>query len=292
MLIIGSHVSLSAPNYLLDAVKLAISYKANTFMFYTGAPQNTKRKSISEFKVNEAKELMKKHGIDINNVVIHAPYIVNLANSINDSTFSLAVSFLKQEIERVEKIGIKYLILHPGSHVNAGKQVGLDQIVKGLNEVLNDDLEVVICLESMSGKGSELGKSFIELKYLIDNVKNNHRLAICLDTCHLHDAGYDIANNFDEVLAEFDKVIGLDYLKVFHINDSKNKRGAHKDRHENIGYGYIGFDALCKIVNHPKLTKVIKILETPWVDDKPFYQKEIEMLKNKKFEEGYRDNEI
>lgn len=291
MLYIGSHVSMSAPDYLVQSVRDAISYGANTFMFYTGAPQNTKRTAISQLKIDEAKKLMEANGIDINNLVVHAPYIINLANTTNESTFELAVSFLKEEIKRVEVIGAQYLVLHPGSHVKAGVEVGLQQIVKGLNEVLEADSSVYICLESMSGKGSELGRNFNELKYIIDNVKNNHLLKICLDTCHLHDAGYDLSD-FDHVLNEFDGIIGLDYLKVFHINDSKNEKGAHKDRHANLGYGYIGFDTLNKIVNHPKLDNVIKILETPWHENKPYYKKEIAMLKNQQYEEGFLNHEV
>lgn len=292
MLYIGSHVSMSAPNYLIQAVEDALSYNANTFMFYTGAPQNTVRKRIDELKVEEAKQLMKDNGIDIKNIVVHAPYIINLANTLKPETFELAVSFLKKEIERVAAIGAQYLVLHPGSHVKAGSEIGLKQIVKGLNEVLDKDSTVYICLETMAGKGSELGKSFEELKYIIDNVENNHLLMVCLDTCHIHDAGYDIKNNFEGVLEEFDKIIGLARLKVIHINDSKNIQGAAKDRHANIGYGQIGFEALNNVVNHSKLANVIKILETPWYEKKPYYKKEIEMLRNQKFEEGFLENEI
>ncbi|MDH6604142.1 dephospho-CoA kinase [Bacilli bacterium PM5-9] len=291
-LIIGSHVSMSAPNYILGCVKEAISYNANTFMFYTGAPQNTKRRAIDELKVEEAKKLMLENNIDINNIVVHAPYIINLANTIKPDIFDLAKAFLKDEIKRVEKIGAQYLILHPGSHVKAGEQIGLDRIVEGLNAVLDTDSTVYICLETMSGKGSELGYNFEQLAYIINNVKNNHLLMVCLDTCHIHDAGYDIVSNFDQVLDDFDRIIGLEKLKVIHINDSKNDRGASKDRHANVGYGMIGFDALKNIVNHPKLSNVIKILETPWHDGKPYYKKEIEMFRKQKFEEGYLDNEI
>ncbi|WP_423364601.1 deoxyribonuclease IV [Mycoplasma sp. P36-A1] len=291
MLKIGSHVGMSAPDYLEQAVKDAVSYNANTFMFYTGAPQNTRRKPISDLHIEEAKILMEKNNIDINDIVVHSPYIINLANTIKPETFELAVSFLIQEIDRVEQIGAKYLVLHPGSHVKAGEQVGLDQIVKGLNESLKHDQKVEICLETMAGKGSELGISFEQIKYLIDNVDNNHLLKVCLDTCHLHDAGYDL-NDFDRILKEFDEIIGLDKLKVIHVNDSKNIKGAKKDRHANLGYGEIGFETLCKIVNHPKLNDVIKILETPWHEGKPYYKKEIEMLRSKKYDAGYLENEI
>lgn len=290
MLLIGSHVSMKAPDYLLQSVKDALDYNANTFMFYTGAPQNTRRKPIEDLKVDEAIELMKKNNIDFSNVIIHAPYIINLANTTNPATFEIAVSFLQEEIKRVEAMKAKYLVLHPGSHVNTSEEIGLNQIVNGLNQISNDS--VYICLETMAGKGSELGYAFEHIKYIMDNVKDNSMLRVCLDTCHVHDAGYDIVDELDSVIEEFDSVIGLDKLAVIHVNDSKNIRGARKDRHENIGYGNIGFDALAAVIHHEKFKNIVKILETPWYDGKPYYKKEIEMLKNKLYEEGFLDNEI
>lgn len=282
MLKIGSHVAMSGKDMLVGSVKQAVSYNATTFMFYTGAPQNTARKPVSELRVEEAKELMKQHNINIDDVVVHAPYIINLANVIKPETFELAVSFLKQEVERCEEIGMSRLVLHPGSHVKAGEEAGLNQIVNGLNLALREDQKVKIALETMAGKGSELGKTFDEIKYIIENVNHNHLLGVCLDTCHLHDAGYDLTK-FDEILDEFDAKIGLDRLMVVHVNDSKNVQGAHKDRHENIGYGHIGFETLNKIVHHPKLKDIPKILETPYIGDHAPYKEEIEMLKNQQF---------
>ena len=238
MLKIGSHVSMSGKEMLLGSVKEALSYGANTFMFYTGAPQNTARKPISQLRIEEAKAYMEEHHIAIDDVVVHAPYIINLANTIKPETFELAVRFLKEEIERCEAIGISRLVLHPGSHVKAGDEAGLAQIVKGLNEVLCEDQKVRIAIETMAGKGSEVGRTFDQIQYMIENTKYNALLGVCLDTCHLHDAGYDLTH-FDEILEEFDQKIGLDRLLVVHVNDSKNERGAHKDRHENIGYGPI-----------------------------------------------------
>ncbi len=287
MLKIGSHVGMSGKEMMLGSVKEALSYNANTFMFYTGAPQNTRRKKVEELNVEAAKQLMLENNIDINDVVVHAPYIINLGNTIKPETFELAVDFLKQEIERVEYIGVKILVLHPGSHVKAGEQLGLNQIVEGLNAVLTPEMNVRIALETMAGKGSELGRNFEELRYIFDHVTYPEKLGVCLDTCHLHDSGYDLTH-FDELLEEFDKVIGIDKILVMHINDSKNERGAKKDRHENLGYGHIGFETLCNIVHHPKLENIPKILETPYVDKMPPYQKEIEMLRNKKFEEGLK----
>ena len=282
-MIIGSHVSMSGKDMLLGSVKEALSYGANTFMFYTGAPQNTRRKAISELKVEEAKALMKENNIDLKNVVVHAPYIINLANTIKPETYELAVSFLKQEIERVEQMGFSILVLHPGSHVKAGEEIGLNQIIKGLNEVLTPDQKVIVALETMAGKGSELGYTLEQISYIIDHVELKDKLGVCLDTCHLSDAGYDLSN-FDAFLDQFDQIIGVDRIKVVHVNDSKNNRGAKKDRHENIGYGFIGFDTLCTIVHHPRLKEVPKILETPYVEGVAPYKQEIEMLRKQEFE--------
>ena len=280
-LIIGSHVSFKKEDQLVGSVKEAISYGANTFMFYTGAPQNTNRAPISDELTKQAEILMEQNGINKENIIVHAPYIINLAN--DQKNYDFAVSFLKQEIKRVEKLGIKYLVLHPGSHVNLGEEVGLKNIIFGLNQIITSDMKVNICLETMAGKGSELGKSFEELKTIIDGVKLNDKLKICLDTCHINDAGYDLTD-FDKVLNEFDKIIGLDKLACLHINDSKNELGSHKDRHENIGYGKIGFDKLINVIYHPKLKGIPKILETPYVNKiYPPYRFEIEMIRNKRF---------
>lgn len=287
MLKIGSHVSMNGKEMMLGSVKEALSYGATTFMFYTGAPQNTARKPISQLRVEEAKALMEENNMNIDDIVVHAPYIINLANTIKPETFDLAVSFLKQEIERCEAIGASRLVLHPGSHVKAGDEAGLEQIVKGLNMVLKPDQKVRIALETMAGKGSELGRTFDQIQYMIENVEYNELLGVCLDTCHLNDAGYDLSQ-FDELLEEFDEKIGLDRLLVVHVNDSKNERGAHKDRHENIGYGHIGFEILNKVVHHPKLKDVPKILETPYIDGKAPYKEEIEMFKNQTFNSGLK----
>ncbi len=284
-MIIGCHVSMSGKDMLLGSVKEALSYGANTFMFYTGAPQNTRRKPVSELKVDEAKALMKENHISLDHVVVHAPYIINLANTVKEETFQLAVDFLKQELERCQEIGTSILVLHPGSHVKAGEEVGLNQIVKGLNEVLKETTyQGKIALETMAGKGSELGKTFEEIQYIISHCDYPEKLAVCLDTCHIHDAGYDLTH-FDDVLDKFDQVIGLDRLLVVHLNDSKNICHARKDRHANIGQGYIGFETLNMICHHEKLKDVPIILETPYIDKKPPYKEEIAMLKNQTFED-------
>ena len=278
-LIIGSHVSFTKDSQLLGSVLEALKYKSNTFMFYTGAPQNTKRALIDENKTKEAIKLMKENNIDINNVVVHAPYILNLANSKN---YDFNVSFLKEEIKRVQSLGVKYIVLHPGSHVGLGVDLGIKNIISALNDSLSSNDNVVICLETMAGKGTELGVCFDELKRIIDGVVLKDKIGVCMDTCHLNDAGYNL-KDFNLILDEFSNKIGLDYLKVIHINDSKNTISSHKDRHENIGFGYIGFDTLINIIYNDKLKKVPKILETPYVDLKPPYKEEIEMIRKKEF---------
>ncbi|MGE6259032.1 deoxyribonuclease IV [Heyndrickxia sporothermodurans] len=288
MLKIGSHVSMSGKKMLLGASEEAVSYGANTFMIYTGAPQNTRRKKIEDLNIEAGIAHMKENGIE--EIIVHAPYIINVGNSVNPSTFELGVNFLRSEIERTEAIGAKQIVLHPGAHVGEGTDKGIEQIIQGLNEVLTVDQNVQIALETMAGKGSECGRSFEELAKIIAGVQHNEKLSICFDTCHTHDAGYDIVNDFDSVLEEFDRIIGIDRIKVLHINDSKNVKGARKDRHENIGFGHIGFNALSYIVHHPQLTDIPKILETPYVGEdkankKAPYKYEIEMLRNKQFNE-------
>lgn len=290
MLKIGSHVGMKAPKYMLGSVEEALSYNSNALMLYTGAPQNTRRKEISELRIDEAHKLLADNNIPVENVVIHAPYIINLANTIKPETYEIAVKFLRTEIDRTMAMGAKYIVLHPGSHVNAGAEAGIESIINGLNSVLQETDDVIICLETMAGKGSECGRTFEELKQIIDGVDLKDKMGVCLDTCHIHDAGYDL-NDFDAVLDEFDKIIGLDRLHVLHINDSKNPISASKDRHENLGYGYIGFEILNSIVNHPRLDDKIKVLETPYVDKKPPYAKEIEMLKSQVFEEWLDEGE-
>ena len=259
---LGSHVGMSGKDMFLNSVREAVSYGANTFMVYTGAPQNTRRKEISELNIPAAWDLMRENGIE--EFVVHAPYIINLANTVKPETYELAVTFLRTELERTVAMGSHVLVLHPGSHVNAGVEAGTAQIIKGLNEVLTPDLDCVIALETMAGKGSEIGRSFEELARIYDGVSCNDKLRVCFDTCHTNDAGYDIAGDFDGVIDTFDHVLGKDQIAVFHINDSKNPRGAAKDRHENLGKGEIGLEALKYVVWHPDFLDIPKILETPW----------------------------
>ena len=287
-LIIGSHVSYNNKSQLLGSVKEALSYKANTFMFYTGAPQNTNRSVIEDSLTMEAYKLMKENNIVLEKVIVHAPYIVNLANFNN---FDFSVSFLINEVERCSTLGIKYLVLHPGSAVNCSREEAINNISKGLNLILDNDYNVTILLETMAGKGNEMGKTFEELKAIIDKIKYQDKIGVCIDTCHLNDAGYDMSK-FDIVLDNFDKVIGINKIGCIHVNDSKNEISSHKDRHENIGFGTIGFDNLIKIIYNERLESIPKILETPYVtkDDNskekvyPPYKYEIEMIRNKKFD--------
>ena len=287
-LIIGSHVSFNKETQLLGSIEEALSYKANTFMFYTGAPQNTNRCDINEDLLNEAKEKLRDNNIDINNIIVHAPYIINLAN---DKNFDFNVNFLTQEIKRVELLGVNKLVLHPGSHVGLGVEKGLQNIIDALNKVLTVDMNITVCLETMAGKGTELGRTFEEIKTIIDGIKYQDKIGVCLDTCHINDAGYDL-NNFDKVLDDFNKIIGLDKLKVLHINDSKNILGSHKDRHENIGYGTIGFDNLMNVIYHDKLKGLPKILETPYIEKKAPYYFEIDMIRKREWNNHLVDDVI
>lgn len=284
MLKIGSHVSMSGKNMFLNSVREAAGYEANTFMLYTGAPQNTRRKPVEELNIDAGWEAMHQYGME--EFVVHAPYIINLANTVKPETFQLAVDFLTLEVQRTAAMKSQILILHPGAHVGAGVEDGTAQIIKGLNEVLAESDGCYIALETMAGKGSEIGRTFEELAAIYDGVCHPERLRVCFDTCHTHDAGYDIINDFDGVIEQFDRILGKDQIAVFHINDSKNPCGAHKDRHANIGQDEIGFDALHAIVHHPDFENIPKILETPYLVDPenpkktyPPYKEEIALLR-------------
>ena len=286
-LIIGSHVGFSSNKQLLGSVEEALSYGSTTFMFYTGAPQNTKRNPIKDEYTYEAYKLMKENNIDLSKVVIHAPYIVNLGNLEN---FDFSVNFLRGELERASLLGIKNIVLHPGANVSYDRNDSIESVIKGLNLILDNDLDVTICLETMAGKGTEIGIDISELKTIIEGIKYKNKIGVCLDTCHLNDSGIDLTK-FDEYIDNFDKEIGINYIKVIHINDSKNEIGSHKDRHENIGLGTIGFDTLIKIIYDERFKDIPKILETPYVTENdtskekiyPPYKHEIKMIRNKKF---------
>ena len=284
---LGSHVSMSGKEMLLGSVKEAVSYGASAFMIYTGAPQTTRRKAIEDLNIEAGLEALNAHHLDLANVVVHAPYIMNLANPDAEKR-AFAVRFLTEELRRSAAIGATQIVLHPGAHVGEGPEVGIAFIIDGLNQVFDQtqDLTIKIALETMAGKGTEIGRSFEELAQIIKGVKDDHRLSVCFDTCHTHDAGYDIIHDFEGVLAQFDAIVGLERISVLHLNDSQNPRGASKDRHANIGFGHIGFDALHAIATHPRFKDIPIILETPYVtpsDDAkekiyPPYKEEIAML--------------
>ena len=289
-LIIGAHVSLSAPDYFVGSVKDMLSYGANTMMFYTGAPQNSKRMPLDIMKIDEGKALLDEHNINPEHLIVHAPYIINIGNTIKPDLFDVSLKFLRDEMTRVAEFGAKVLVLHPGAHVGAGVEEASKQIITGINEILRtDQTGTIIALETMAGKGTEVGRNFEEIAQLIAGIERKEQIGVCLDTCHINDAGYDV-HQVDAVLAEFDRIIGLKYLKVIHINDSKNDVGAHKDRHDNLGYGTIGFATLVKYFHHPLLTGIPKILETPWFNDRPPDKKEISMVKKQRFEPNWREN--
>lgn len=287
---IGSHVSNNGFRMLQGSVEEALSYGANCMMVYLGAPQNTFRKPLRDMRINEALELCRENNISPDDIIVHAPYIVNLAQSDNQK-FDFAISFLANELMMTAMIGAKYMVLHPGAHVGMGSDYGISRIAMGINTILSDTINygTVILIETMAGKGTECGRTFEEVASLISKIHNKSRIGVCLDTCHIHDGGYDIVNNYEEVIKEFDRIIGLEYLKVIHLNDSKNVCGAHKDRHENIGFGHIGFDTLMKFVNDERFKDIPKILETPYIEYNknlsfPPYKEEIEMIKKGEFD--------
>lgn len=286
---LGSHVGMNGPDYYLGSVKEALSYGATTFMFYTGAPQNSYRKPLNELKIEEGRKLIKEAGIDESKIIVHAPYLINGANKVKQDIQDLAKQLILSEVQRTHGFGAKILVLHPGAHVGLGPEIGINALVECLDEVFSkDNSDVKIAIETMAGKGSEIGIRFEEIAEIIQKCKYPNRLGVCLDTCHISDAGYDV-KDVDGILKEFDRVIGLNRLLVIHLNDSKNPMGAHKDRHENLGYGYIGFETICHWANHPLLEEVPKVLETPWVGEKAPYKTEIEMLRKQEYIDGWRE---
>lgn len=279
-MIIGSHVKFRSEQ-LLGCVNEAISYNANAFMFYTGAPQNTIRASINPELTIKAFEKMKEHNLSIENVICHAPYIINLANNISLDKYEFSIDFLKKELNRCKELNVKYLVIHPGSAVTLDKMTAISNIINALNRVLTEDGPMIL-LETMAGKGTEIGSKISEIETIIKNISLKDKIGVCLDTCHLSDSGVDL-KDFDTYLDLFDKYIGLDKIKCVHVNDSKNIISSNKDRHENFGYGHIGFEVLMSIINNQRLKNVPKILETPYYEDKPPYKEEIKMIRENRF---------
>jgi len=277
---LGSHVSLKAPNYFLGSVTEALENGANSLMFYTGSPQTTRRISIEELKIEQGLNALKKNNISTTNLVCHAPYILNLANEDIDKR-EFSITFLAQELQRCARFNCQYIVLHPGNALKRSIDSAIESIASALDEVflLNKNNDVMVLLETMAGKGTEVGRSFNEIKAIIDRSKNQDRLGVCLDTCHVFDSGYDLVNDYDNVINDFEKTIGLQFLKVIHINDSKNTLGSRKDRHENIGKGHLGIEVFSRVLNDHRLSNCIFILETPYVDGRPIYKEEIKLLK-------------
>ncbi|HNX15762.1 MAG TPA: deoxyribonuclease IV [Bacilli bacterium] len=289
-ILIGSHVSMATPDFYLGSVQEALSYGANAFMFYTGAPQNSYRKPLEELKIKEGYDLIKKAGLDETKIVVHAPYIINLANRSRPELYQSSKDMILKEIRRTSGFHVSVLVLHPGAYVSQAKNEAIAALVDALDEVLDiDGTNVKIAIETMAGKGTEIGTTFEEVRQIINASRHQDRLGACLDTCHINDAGYDV-HDVDHVLKKFDEIIGLNRLLVVHLNDSKNEKGAHKDRHENIGYGTIGFETLSAYAHHPLLVNVPKILETPYVNGRPPYKEEIKMLKENRFEQNWKQN--
>jgi deoxyribonuclease-4 len=279
-LLVGSHVSLKSPDYLVGSLKETLDNGANCMMIYTGAPQTTKRVDIERFNINEFRNLCIENGIDLQNIVVHAPYIINLSTS-DEKKRMFAVDFLVEEIKRCEAIGIKYIVVHPGSHLGAGVKAGLDNLIEAVNLVQEKIVgsNCFICIETMSGKGGEVCTNLEDINYVLQRTKNVY---VCLDTCHMHDAGYDFSNT-KELMNKIDKTIGFGSIKVIHVNDSKNEMGSRKDRHENIGVGYLGFQNIIDFIYHQEFVNVPKILETPYIGENSPYKEEIKMIKEKKW---------
>ena len=280
-MIIGSHVSFGEEQ-LFGSLKEAISYNASALMFYTGAPQNTIRKPINKDYLDKAIALSKSNNIDFKNIVCHAPYIINLANRKEPEKWDFSINFLIQELNRCLELGVDKIVVHPGSSVGITQEEGINNIIDALNIILSKTKDVNILIETMAGKGNECGRNIDQVASIV-NAINSDRLCVCVDTCHINDAGYNV-RDFDKYLDEFDQKIGIDKIKCIHLNDSKNELGSHKDRHENIGFGTIGFDALYNVLINKRIENIPKILETPYIEidaktKKPPYKEEIKMLK-------------
>ncbi len=289
MLYIGSHTSFLKDKGLLGVVEESLSYNSNIFMFYTGSNQSTLRFPIDKELTAKAHALMIENNIDKTKCIVHAPFIINLANNSSEEKYNFYIDFLRKELNRCIELDIRNLVLHPGSFTTLNRELGIENIAKGLNIALKDIEGVNLLLEYMSGKGTEVGSSINDLKGIIDLLDKDiyEKVFVCLDTCHINDSGVDIGG-FDKFLDEFDSKIGLNKVKCIHINDSYNSVGSHKDRHANLGYGTIGFDKLINVIYNKRLDNIPKILETPWINRNEKntyapYKIEIEMIRNKKF---------
>lgn len=272
---IGCH--LSASKGYVHMAKEILSIGGNTFQFFTRNPRGGTAKELDKNDIDKFNEMAKNEGIEI--ILAHAPYTINVC-SADEKIRRFGIDTMKDDILRLDLVDNALYNFHPGSHVNQGVEVGINFIIDALNKIISENQRTIILLETMSGKGSEIGRNFSEIKQIIDGVTHNEKLGVCLDTCHVYDAGYDIVNDLDGVLDEFDKIIGLDRLKAIHLNDSKNPFESHKDRHEKIGEGSIGVDTFEKIINNERIKELPFYLETP--NELDGYQREIELLKSKR----------
>ena len=279
-MILGCHCGMSGSEMMLGSVKEAISYGANALMIYTGAPQNTIRKNTSELQIAEALKLMDASNISRSNLIIHAPYIINPATTDLEKR-DFCINFLSQEVKRSYLMGSKVIVLHPGNSLGLPVVEAINNICGVVNKVIEKtlDTDVIIAFETMAGKGTEVGRTFEEIKMLLDGISFKNRVGVCVDTCHIFDGGYDIVNDYDNVKEKLLNVIGLENIKVIHLNDSKNVLGSHKDRHANLGDGNIGFDTLYKVCHDSTFASIPKILETPYIDGLPPYKEEIAKLR-------------
>ncbi|QQK07660.1 deoxyribonuclease IV [Miniphocaeibacter halophilus] len=267
---IGFHISTTKGFHY--AINESIKYKANTFQFFPRNPRGSKARNLENSEISKFNEKINKY--NFGPVVCHGSYTMNLASN-KDSVINNSIELMKDDFKRIKKLRIGNYVFHPGSHVGQGETVGLDLIIKGLNSILNEAYDFNLCLETMSGKGTELGHNFLQLKYIIDNL-NYKKVGVCMDTCHIYSAGYDIKNDFLNVMEEFDKIIGIDKIKILHFNDSKTEFNSHKDRHENIGLGSLGIETFKNFINYEYFSNIPIILETP--NDLNGYKKEIELL--------------
>ena len=278
-MIIGSHVKFGKEQ-ILGSVKEALGYHANALMIYTGAPQNTIRKALKDLHIAEALKLMDEYKIDRKHLIIHAPYIINPATTDPDKK-DFCINFLTQEVKRSYAMGSKVIVLHPGNALGLPTLDAINNICSVVNQIIENTLEtdVVIAFETMAGKGTEVGRTFEEIRQLLDGIKHQERVGVCVDTCHMFDSGYDIVNDYENVKQRIDEIIGIERIKVIHLNDSKNPLASHKDRHANIGEGYIGFAALKRVCDDETFAHIPKILETPYIDGVAPYKEEIARLR-------------
>ena len=291
-MVIGTHMSIAKG--IVKTAENVVKMNADTMQIFSRNPRGSNYKDPTVKEAEEFQRIRREAGFGA--ILAHAPYTMNLA-SAKPEVYEFACTVIREDVTRMDRLGIENLVFHPGSHTGIGAEAGIQNIIAGLDQAITGKENITVLLETMSGKGTEIGWRFEELKAIRDGVSHPERIGICLDTCHVFAAGYDIVNSYEDVINEFDSVIGLEYLKVIHLNDSKNQLGSHKDRHENIGFGNVGFNALLKVLNDKRFEQIPKILETPYVsvsklESYPPYKEEIEMLKKQTFNENLKEEVI